>query len=291
MTPTTLIQLVADTELALQQALDQQLLSLGHGTHEALDEAAWLVLWSLGLPLDSELDHRPVTADDARKAQALLAERLSSRKPLAYLTQEAWLHGVPFYVDERVIVPRSLIAEPLIQGALDAWLPHEPQRILDLCTGNGSLAVLSAMVYASAQVDGADISTDALAVARINAQKHGLQDRLQWLVSDGLANVTGAYDFILCNPPYVNASSMAALPTEYQQEPEISLAGGTDGMDFIRPMLAQVAQHLSEQGFLVLEIGHERGYFEAAFANLEPFWLSTSAGDDQVLLLTREQCL
>ena len=291
MTPTTLIQLVADTELALQQALDQQLLSLGHGTHEALDEAAWLVLWSLGLPLDSELDHRTVTADDARKAQALLAERLSSRKPLAYLTQEAWLHGVPFYVDERVIVPRSLIAEPLIQGALDAWLPHEPQRILDLCTGNGSLAVLSAMVYASAQVDGADISTDALAVARINAQKHGLQDRLQWLVSDGLANVTGAYDFILCNPPYVNASSMAALPTEYQQEPEISLAGGTDGMDFIRPMLAQVAQHLSEQGFLVLEIGHERGYFEAAFANLEPFWLSTSAGDDQVLLLTREQCL
>ena len=291
MTPTTLIQLVADTELALQQALDQQLLSLGHGTHEALDEAAWLVLWSLGLPLDTELDHRTVTADDAQKANALLAERLSSRKPLAYLTQEAWLHGVPFYVDERVIVPRSLIAEPLIQGALDAWLRHEPQRILDLCTGNGSLAVLSAMVYASAQVDGADISTDALAVARINAQKHGLQDRLQWLVSDGLANVTGAYDFILCNPPYVNASSMAALPTEYQQEPEISLAGGTDGMDFIRPMLAQVAQHLSEQGFLVLEIGHERGYFEAAFANLEPFWLSTSAGDDQVLLLTREQCL
>ena len=291
MTPTTLIQLVADTELALQQALDQQLLSLGHGTHEALDEAAWLVLWSLGLPLDTELDHRPVTADDARKAQALLAERLGTRKPLAYLTQEAWLHGVPFYVDERVIVPRSLIAEPLIQGALDAWLPHEPQRILDLCTGNGSLAVLSAMVYASAQVDGADISTDALAVARINAQKHGLQDRLQWLVSDGLANVTGAYDFILCNPPYVNASSMAALPTEYQQEPEISLAGGTDGMDFIRPMLAQVAQNLNEQGFLVLEIGHERGYFEAAFGHLEPFWLSTSAGDDQVLLLTREQCL
>jgi len=291
MTPTTLIQLVADTELALQQALDQQLLSLGHGTHEALDEAAWLVLWSLGLPLDTELDHRPVTVDDAQKANALLAERLGTRKPLAYLTQEAWLHGVPFYVDERVIVPRSLIAEPLIQGALDAWLPHEPQRILDLCTGNGSLAVLSAMVYASAQVDGADISTDALAVARINAQKHGLQDRLQWLVSDGLANVTGAYDFILCNPPYVNASSMAALPTEYQQEPEISLTGGTDGMDFIRPMLAQVAQNLNEQGFLVLEIGHERGYFEAAFANLEPFWLSTSAGDDQVLLLTREQCL
>jgi ribosomal protein L3 glutamine methyltransferase len=218
----------------------------------------------------------------------LLARRLDTRKPLAYLTQEAWLHGIPFYVDERVIIPRSLIAEPLLDGSLDPWLSEHTQRVLDLCTGNGSVAVLAAMVYPEVVVDAADISADALAVARINTDKHHMSERVHLLHSDGLSALNGPYDLILCNPPYVNSQSMASLPTEYRQEPTISLAGGADGMDFIRPMLAALARVLSEHGVLVLEIGHERPHFESAFPHLNPVWLATSAGDDHVLLLTKD---
>ena len=291
MTHTTLIQLVETTTQSLQAAIDAGELSLGHGTFEAWDEAAWMVLWSLKLPLDTELDERALSADDVLKAQNLLAQRLQTRKPLAYLTQEAWLQGLPFYVDERVIVPRSLIAEPLVDGRLDDWLSEDKGRVLDLCTGNGSLAILTAVMCLDADVDAADISHDALEVAAINVNKHKVQDRVLLLHSDGLENVRGPYDLILCNPPYVNSDSMAALPKEYQQEPALSLAGGTDGMDFIRPMLAAAASQLTDGGALVLEIGHERAFFEAAFPHLDPLWLSTSAGDDQVLLLTREQLL
>jgi ribosomal protein L3 glutamine methyltransferase len=291
MTHTTLIQLVETTTQSLQAAIDAGELSLGHGTFEAWDEAAWMVLWSLKLPLDTELDERALSADDVLKAQNLLAQRLQTRKPLAYLTQEAWLQGLPFYVDERVIVPRSLIAEPLVDGRLDDWLSEDKGRVLDLCTGNGSLAILTAVMCLDADVDAADISHDALEVAAINVNKHKVQDRVLLLHSDGLENVRGPYDLILCNPPYVNSDSMAALPKEYQQEPTLSLAGGTDGMDFIRPMLAAAASQLTDGGALVLEIGHERAFFEAAFPHLDPLWLSTSAGDDQVLLLTREQLL
>ena len=291
MTHTTLIQLVETTTQSLQAAIDAGELSLGHGTFEAWDEAAWMVLWSLKLPLDTELDERALSADDVLKAQNLLAQRLQTRKPLAYLTQEAWLQGLPFYVDERVIVPRSLIAEPLVDGRLDDWLSEDKGRVLDLCTGNGSLAILTAVMCPDADVDAADISHDALEVAAINVNKHKVQDRVLLLHSDGLENVRGPYDLILCNPPYVNSDSMAALPKEYQHEPTLSLAGGTDGMDFIRPMLAAAASQLTDGGALVLEIGHERAFFEAAFPHLDPLWLSTSAGDDQVLLLTREQLL
>ncbi len=267
--------------------------AFGHGTTNAFDEAAWLVLWRLGLPLD-DLDaaaDRPVTEAERSQVDALLDERIATRKPAAYLTQEAWLQGIPFYVDERAIVPRSFIAELLADGSIDTWLGEHTRRVLDLCTGNGSLAILAAMAYPDVLVDGADISDDALAVARINVDRHHLQDRVRLLKSDGLAGVDGAYDLVLCNPPYVNAGSMAALPAEYRAEPELALAGGDDGMDFIRQLLKDAPARMTERAVLVLEIGNERANFEAAFPHLAAVWLDTSAGEDQVLLLTREALL
>ena len=271
--------------------LDAAGLAYGHGTTNATDEAAWLTLWALGLPLDSDLDtlaNTPVLAADVAKVQALIEQRIHTRHPAAYLTREAWLQGVPLYVDERAIVPRSFIAEQIADGTFDGWLNENTLRVLDLCTGNGSLAVLAAMAWPEVHVTGADISADALAVARINVDKHGLQDRISLQLSDGLSACPGPWDLILCNPPYVNAQSMAALPGEYRAEPELALAGGADGMDFVRRLLADAPAVLAEDGVLVLEIGNERAFFEAAFASLPVEWLPCSAGDDQVLLVTRE---
>ncbi len=267
--------------------------AFGHGTANAFDEAAWLVLWRLGLPLDDLDGAAARSVDEAQRAQvdALVDQRIATRKPAAYLTQEAWLQGVPFYVDERAIVPRSFIAELLADGSIDSWLGEHTQRVLDLCTGNGSLAVLAAMAYPEVRVDGADISADALAVARINVDRHQLQDRVRLLTSDGLSAVDGPYDLILCNPPYVNARSMGELPAEYQAEPALALAGGEDGMDFVRQLLKDAPAKMTERAVLVLEIGNERAHFEAAFPHLPAVWLETSAGDDQVLLLTREGLL
>jgi len=263
----------------------------GQGTLTAFDEAAWLVLWSLGLPLDEldEEENTPVSPADAAKVAILMEARINTRKPAAYLTREAWLQGVPFYVDERVIIPRSLIAELLVDESIDPWLSASTHRVLDLCTGNGSLAILAAMAYPDVAVDAADISTDALAVARINVDVHELQSRITLIESDGLAACPGPYDLILCNPPYVNAATMAALPAEFRAEPALALAGGADGMDFIRSLFLNAAGHMSENGVLVLEIGNERENFERAFPHLEPLWFETSAGPDQVLLLTRQQ--
>jgi ribosomal protein L3 glutamine methyltransferase len=286
---------------ASAQQLTDAGVAFGHGTTNAFDEAAWLVLWQLGLPLHTSLDdpltdaeskaNQPVAPADQAKVAALLTARIESRKPAAYLTQEAWLQGVPFYVDERAIVPRSFIAELLVEGSLDYWLSSATQRVLDLCTGNGSLAVLAAMTYPDVTVDASDISAEALAVARINVDKHSLSDRITLLTSNGLSNVNGPYDLILCNPPYVNAQSMAALPPEYHAEPALALSGnaqgGVDGMDFIRQLLKDAPHHMSENAVLVLEIGNEQTHFEAAFPGLEAVWLDTSAGEDQVLLLTR----
>ena len=275
------------------QQLEAAQLAYGHGTTNAFDEAAWLVLWRLGLPLD-DLDgvaERVVTPEEQAQIAVLLRQRISTRKPAAYLTHEAWLQGVPFYVDERAIVPRSFIAELLADGTIDAWLGEHTRRVLDLCTGNGSLAVLAALAWPEVTVDGADLSEDALAVARINVDRYDLQARVTLLHSDGLSSVRGPYDLILCNPPYVNAQSMAALPAEYRAEPELALAGGSDGMDFIRRLLRDAPEHMSEHAVLVLEIGNERAYFEAAFPQLEVAWLETSAGTDQVLLVTREALL
>ncbi len=282
--------------------------AFGHGTANAFDEAAWLVLWKAGLPLDSSLDdpkidqnsvaNMPLAGDLIDSIATLFIARISSRKPAAYLTQEAWLQGIPFYIDERAIVPRSFIAELLADGSFDDWLGPHTHKILDLCTGNGSLAVLAAMTYPETTVVGADISTDALAVARINVDKHGLQDRISLVESDSwaglkdeenqaLKNQPLIFDLILCNPPYVNSTSMAALPAEYLAEPALALAGGADGMDFIRGLLQAAPAHMSEHAIMILEIGNERAFFEAAFPDLEIVWMETSAGDDSVLLITK----
>jgi ribosomal protein L3 glutamine methyltransferase len=282
----TLIKLVRDCAARLEQAG----VAFGHGTTNAFDEAAWLVLWHLGLPLD-DLDGvaaLPVSPQQQDSVLELIGERIRTRKPAAYLTREAWLQGVPFYVDERTIVPRSFIAELLADGTIDAWLGENTHCVLDLCTGNGSLAVLAAMFYPEVSVDAADISADALAVARINVDRHALGERIRLVESDGLAAVTGPYDLILCNPPYVNARSMAQLPPEYRAEPELALAGGADGMDFVRRLLRDAPSRLSGHGVLVLEIGNERAHFDAAFPQLEVVWLETSAGEDEVLLVTCE---
>lgn len=271
--------------------LEAAQLAYGHGTTNARDEAIWLVLWRLGLPLDADLDEMaelPVSEDDALRVAELIGRRIESRQPAAYLTHEAWLQGVPFYVDERAIVPRSFIAELIAEGGFDAWLSDGTRQVLDLCTGNGSLAVLAAMAWPEVQVTGADLSPQALDVARINVERHGLQDRITLIESDGLSNCPGPWDLVLCNPPYVNARSMAALPAEYRAEPVLALAGGADGMDFVRALLRDLPSRLSPHGILVLEIGNERAFFEAAFPQLEAVWLSTSAGDDQVLLLTAD---
>jgi ribosomal protein L3 glutamine methyltransferase len=282
----TLIELVE----RMAARLDAAGVAFGHGTDNAFDEAAWLALWKLGLPLDALGDEaeRAVLAAEAAAVEALVAERVATRQPAAYLTGEAWLHGLPFFVDARAIVPRSLVAEPLLDGSIEAWLPAPPARVLDLCTGNGSLAVLAALQWPDAAVQGTDLSADALAVAARNVQRHALAGRIALAQGDGLAAAAGRFDLILCNPPYVNSASMAALPPEYRAEPALALAGGADGMDFVRPLLRQAAPFLEPEGVLVLEIGHERDHFEAAFPQLDAIWLPTSAGDDQVLLLTRD---
>ena len=282
-------------------ALEDASVSFGHGTTNAFDEAAWLVLWQLGLPLDAPLQGEDSVADQVptREQQehvsALLRSRIESRKPAAYLTREAWLQGLAFYVDERVIVPRSLIAELLVNGAIDSWLGASTLKVLDLCTGNASLAIFAALAYPEVTVDATDISAEALAVARINVDRYQLGERIRLLASDGLASVCGPYDLILCNPPYVNAQSMASLPPEYRAEPSLALDGNrhgaSDGMDFVRQLLIDAPRQMSEQAILVLEIGNERDHFEAAFGDLEALWLQTSAGEDQVLLLTRDALL
>jgi ribosomal protein L3 glutamine methyltransferase len=279
---------------ASAERLTQAGVAFGHGTLNAFDEAVWLVLWRLGLPLDSDLDevaNQAVTPEQQAACAALIEERIATRKPAAYLTQEAWLQGVSFYIDERAIVPRSLIAEVLADGTIDAWLSDQTTRVLDLCTGNGSLAVLAALAWPEVQVTGADISDDALAVAAINVKRHDLQERVQLIHSDGLSALPSPFDLILCNPPYVCQASMDALPAEYRAEPELALAGGTDGMDFVRQLFKDAPLRMSEHAVLVLEIGNEMAHFIAAFPELEVAWLDTSAGDDQVLLVTREALL
>jgi ribosomal protein L3 glutamine methyltransferase len=289
----TVLELIEQAAARLTEAQ----VGFGHGTTNAFDEAAWLVLWRLGHPLDALDDVADTAVSDAQQSQvhALIEERIQTRKPAAYLTHQAWLQGVSFYVDERVIVPRSFIAEVLADGSIDPWLSEQTSRVLDLCTGNGSLAVLAAMAYPDVTVDGADISEDALAVARINVDQHGLAERITLLRSDGLQSVQGPYDLILCNPPYVNAQSMKALPAEYLAEPELALASGEDGMDFTRALFASLRadpdRHMTPDAVLVLEIGNERPNFERAFPDLAVTWLDTTSGADQLLLITRDALL
>ncbi len=286
----TLIEMIQSQAERLREAG----VVFGHGTGNAFDEAAWLVAFALGVPFEAIDDRaeRDLSGDEISRATALVDQRIERRLPAAYLTREAWLQNVPFYVDQRSIVPRSYIAELLVDGeqsgTLDAWLSDETHAVLDLCTGNGSLAVIAAMAYPEVVVDAADIDVAALEVARINIERHGLSSRITPIESDLYTKLPGCYDLIVCNPPYVNARSMAQLPPEYRAEPALALAGGVDGMDLVRRIVAESATHLTPRGVLVLEIGHERGHFERAFPRLEAAWLETSAGDNSVLLLTRD---
>ena len=286
----TLIDLITAQSARLKQAG----VSFGHGTTNAFDEAAWLVLWALGMPMDAleAKAKQELPPDQQAKAEALVTQRIETRQPAAYLTREAWLQNVPFYVDERSIVPRSFIAELLADGegtgTLDAWLSDTTRQVLDLCTGNGSLAVIAAMAYPEIVVDATDISEEALAIAQINVDKHAMGKRITLLRSDLFKAVRGPYDLILCNPPYVNTQSMQALPAEYRAEPALALAGGDDGMNLVRTILREAPKHMTVDAVLVLEIGNERAHFEHAFRRLEVAWLETTAGDDQVVLLTRE---
>ena len=261
-------------------------LSFGHGSADAWDEAVYLILHSLHLPLDRLdpfLDARVTTAErDA--ILALVERRTVERVPAAYLTGEAWLGDYRFVVDQRVIVPRSFIAE-LLFDRMSPWIVDADavSSVLDLCTGSGCLAIIAADVFPDATVDAVDLSGDALAVARINVDDYGLSDRVRLIESDLFDRVPdGRYDLIVSNPPYVNAASMMRLPDEYRHEPQMALAGGVDGLDLVRRILAGTAARLSDDGLLVVEVGHERRHVEAAFPDLPCTWLSTSGGDDAV---------
>lgn len=267
-------------------------LFFGHGSASAYDEAAYLILHTLNLPLDRLepfLDARLLESE--RKAVIeVLRRRVEEKIPAAYLTGEAWLGEIRFKVDPRVIVPRSFIAE-LLEEQLAPWVedPWSVESAVDLCTGSACLAILMAMAFPNAQVDAVDLSPDALEVASENVAEYGLQDRLNLIHSDlftGLKN--RRYDLIISNPPYVNAESMATLPEEYRREPQMALAGGDDGLDLVRIMLAQAADHLNPGGYLVVEIGHNRDALEAAYPDTPFTWLETSAGDEYVFLLQRE---
>jgi len=268
-------------------------LHFGHGSANAYDEAAYLILKTLYLPLDQLEPFLDACVTDTECSQVLemIDRRVTDRIPAAYLTHEAWLGDFNFYVDERVIIPRSFIAE-LLQTQLSPWVT-EPETIisaLDLCTGSGCLAILMAHAFENAQIDAVDISTQALAVAHKNVQNYGLEQKIDLIESDLFSALHGKhYDLIISNPPYVNAESMTELPREYRHEPENALASGLDGLDATRQILQHAARYLTDGGILVVEIGHNRAKLEQAYPRVPFTWLETSAGDEFVFLLQREQ--
>ncbi|VVE52305.1 50S ribosomal protein L3 N(5)-glutamine methyltransferase [Pandoraea commovens] len=265
-------------------------LAFGHGTATAYDEAAYLLLHTLHLPIDTLdpfLDAR-LLPEETERALSVINRRAGERVPASYITNEAWMHGHRFYVDERVIVPRSFIGE-LLEDALQPWVNHpdDVADVLELCTGSGCLAILAAETFPAAQIDAVDISHDALDVAKINVADYGLDDRVALHLGDLYAPLPGGkrYEVIITNPPYVNEGSMQALPAEYRHEPRLALAGGDDGMDIVRRIIAGARERLTDDGVLVVEIGNERHFVEAAFPELPITWLATSAGDDMVFLV------
>ena len=278
-----------------EQALGAAGLAFGHGMANAFDEAVYLVLHTLKLPLDeleSVRDHA-VTVDQQKAIAAIIGRRVRERVPAAYLTHEAWLGPHCFYVDERVIVPRSFIAE-LLDDELSPWIYSADgvTSVLDLCTGSGCLAIVAALTFPHAQVDAVDLSTDALYVARRNIDDYALPGRVAPILSDMFAALQGRrYDLIISNPPYVTGKSMAALPDEYHREPAMALASGDDGLDHVRIILRDAATYLKPGGLLVVEAGFNRDGVEAAFPRVPFTWAEVSAGDDIVFLLTREELL
>ncbi len=267
-------------------------LFFGHGSDNAWDEAAYLLLHTLHLPIDRLEPFMDARLTSAERADVLeiIGRRISERLPAAYLTNEAWLGDYRFYVDQRVIVPRSHIAE-LLREQLSPWVddPWAVRNVLDMCTGSACLAILAAHAFPEAKVDAVDISPDALIVARRNVDDYGLASRLRLIESNAFAALEGkVYDVIISNPPYVNAESMRALPEEYRREPELALASGEDGLDFTRILLKEAAKHLAPKGLLIVEIGHNREELEMAFPDTSFVWLDTAAGDENVFMLRRE---
>jgi ribosomal protein L3 glutamine methyltransferase len=267
-------------------------LHFGHGTDNAWDEARWLVLGALALPHDSPdwvLDARIATPEREQLAQ-FLKRRVVERVPSAYLLGEAWFAGLRFKVDARVLVPRSPMAE-LIQSGFEPWLGGmEPRRILDLCCGSGCIGIAAALHFPDATVDLADVSTDALDLARANVESHGVGERVRVVESDLFAALAGErYDLILCNPPYVDAADMAALPAEFLHEPRLGLAAGEDGLDLARRILAAAPQHLLETGWLLLEVGNSAAALEAAFPRLPFLWPEFEHGGLGVAMLSAAQ--
>ena len=290
----TVSELLDETIARLEKAR----VSFGHGTTNVLDESVWLLLHALRLPLDSLNDHLAEVppAAKVKSLRALVGRRIATRKPAAYLMKEAWLGEHRFYVDERVIVPRSFIAEwmqPRRWNEATRFFGdpdrHAVKSALDLCTGSGCLAILLALMFPDAQVDGADISADALDVAKRNVLDYTLGRRIRLVRSDLFAALAGrSYDLIISNPPYVKAASMKKLPAEYRAEPELALASGRDGLDHTRAILRQAPAHLNPGGMLVVEIGHNRRALERAFPQLPFAWPETSAGTGYVFTLRRE---
>ncbi|HUF79630.1 MAG TPA: 50S ribosomal protein L3 N(5)-glutamine methyltransferase [Burkholderiales bacterium] len=276
-------ELLRDTARRLRAAR----LNYGHGTPNARDEAAFLVVRGLGLPFDAA-SCMPVSAAGRRRVARLLGRRIRERLPVAYLLREAWLDGEAFYVDRRVIIPRSHIAE-LLRDRLQPWVTRPARRALDLCAGSGCLAVLAAKAFPGARVDAADLSRAALAVARRNVGQHALRGRIRLVRSDLFDGLRGRrYDLIVSNPPYVTSSSMRALPPEYRFEPRMALAGGSDGLALVRRILEQAARHLEPGGLLVCEVGAGRKALERAYPQMSFTWPETSAQSQEVFLLPRE---
>jgi len=278
----------------IAQKLEAANLHYGHGAIDAQSEALWIVSKQLMLSPTEALDHLDdaISDEQAQQASAIADTRISTRKPLAYILGEAWLMGVPFFCNEQSIVPRSWIAELIIDGSLEPWLPADG-KALDLCTGNGSLAVLLALSCPDIHVSACDISMPALSVAARNVDRHGLSSQVELLDGDlwnalPEPNEDNLFDLIICNPPYVNSASMSMLPAEYHAEPELALAGGEDGMDLIRRIIASAPDYLSERGAILLEIGNEYENFKKAFPQIPAIWMEVSAGEEQVLLIQAE---
>ena len=278
----------------IAQRLEAADLHYGHGAIDAQSEALWIASKQLDLSPTDALDHleQVLSAEQIAKAFEVTETRISTRKPLAYILGEAWLMGVPFFSSEQSIVPRSWIAELIVDGSLEPWLPADG-KALDLCTGNGSLAILLALACPDIRVSACDISLPALAVASRNLDRHSLTSQIELFEGDlwealPEPHEDNLFDLIICNPPYVNADSMNALPAEYHAEPALALAGGDDGMDLIRKIIAGAPDYLSERGAILIEIGNEYEHFKKAFPQIPVIWMEVSAGDEQVLLIQAE---
>jgi ribosomal protein L3 glutamine methyltransferase len=282
----TIGELLEATEAQFEAAQ----LAYGHGTDNAFDDACVLLREAMGLAYDADLTQElwnsAVPATAAATFAGFVASRIQERIPAPYITGKAYVQGIGLYTDPTVIVPRSLLGEILFAGTLDSWITANPRSVLDLCTGSGAIAIQAAIAFEHAQVDGVDIEPSAYSLAQRNIVLNDVTSQVIVHLGDLYAPVTGKrYDLIVTNPPYVNAASMATLPAEYRNEPALALAGGKDGMDLVRRIIAGAPQHLNPNGLLVIEIGHEATYFEAAYPALRFTYLSVTTGDDLVVLI------